>query len=152
MKKLSEQNAPRLCSPPNPPHGAELWGAESLQSHPHEGAPIRSSCNSFIFEAKKPHLLPCGSISFTLARSSLVKVFVPSFVSVLCCRKFTFFVSKVGKRVWALAVLDIFELEIVHSLKFLITIDVRRGYTGNAVLTSLNTAFLPISRSRFKQH
>ena len=63
----------------------------------------RLSNNEKIIWGKKPHLLPCGSISFTPTRRSVAS--------------------------WARAILDIFELEIVHSLNFLITIDLRRGYT-----------------------
>ena len=74
----------RLCYPPTPPspnptHGAELWGAESLQSPTLTGPPARGSSNALLLQflyiwGKKPHLLPCGSISFTLTRHSLVLV------------------------------------------------------------------------------
>ena len=41
---------PRLCSPPNPPHGAELWGAESLQSPTLTGPPARGSSNALLLQ------------------------------------------------------------------------------------------------------
>ena len=42
---------PRLCSsPPNPPHGAELWGAESLQSPTLTGPPARGSFNALLLQ------------------------------------------------------------------------------------------------------
>ena len=43
---------PSLCSPPppNPPHGAELWGAESLQSPTLTGPPARGSSNAFLLQ------------------------------------------------------------------------------------------------------
>ena len=93
---------PRLCSPPQPPSWAELWGAESLQSPTLTGPPARGSSNALLLQflyiwGKKPHLLPCGSISLTLTRRSLA--LVPSLFSFLCCCKFTLFVSKLGKRV-----------------------------------------------------
>ena len=50
-KKLSEQNAPPSLFPqlPKPPHGAELWGAESLQS-PLTGPPARGSSNALLLQ------------------------------------------------------------------------------------------------------
>ena len=102
LKNYLTKMLPRLCSPPNPPHGAELWGAESLQSPTLTGPPARGSSNAVLFQflyiwGKKPHLLPCGSISLTLTRRSLA--LVPSLFSFLCCCKFTLFMSKLGKRV-----------------------------------------------------
>ena len=50
LKKLSEQNAPTSLLFPPPPtplmHGAELWGAESLQSPTLTGPPARGSSNA----------------------------------------------------------------------------------------------------------
>ena len=66
--------------PPNPmSHGAELWGAESLQSPTLTGPSARGSSNALLLQClyiwgKKPHLLPCGSISFTLTTRNLVLV------------------------------------------------------------------------------
>ena len=58
---------------------------------------MRSCCNSIIFEAKKAHLLPCGGISFTLTRRSLV--LVPSLFRSSAVVNLHFWGSKVGKRV-----------------------------------------------------
>ena len=71
--KCSPVSAPL---PPNPPHGAELWGAESLQSPTLTGPPAQRSSNAFLFLyicSKQPHFLPCGSISSTLMSLRLTK-------------------------------------------------------------------------------
>ena len=49
-KKLSEQNAPPSLLPSNPPHGAELWGAESLQSPTLTGPPALGSSNALLLQ------------------------------------------------------------------------------------------------------
>ena len=52
-KKLSEQNAPPSLlpnPPPRPPHGAELWGAESLQSPTLTGPLARGSSNALLLQ------------------------------------------------------------------------------------------------------
>ena len=145
----------RLCCPPTPLMGLSyreksLCRVPPSPVHPHEGAPMRSCCNPFIFDAKSLDLLPCGSISFTLTRRSLV--LVPSlFQSVLCCGKFTFLCSNSASVLsscysWYLLIWNCLQLEFSDNDRF------KAGVHVKAVLTSLNTAFLPISRSRFKQH
>ena len=74
LKSYLSKMFPRLCFPPNPPHGAELWGAESLQSPTLTDLPARGSSNALFLQflyiwGKKPHLLPCGSTSSTLTTS-----------------------------------------------------------------------------------
>ena len=154
---------PRLCSPvsapppPTPPHGAELWGAESLQSPTLTGPSARGSSNVLLLQylyiwGKKPHLLPCGSISFTLTMRSLV--FGAKFVSLLCSYVVNFhFLCPKSASVLSSCYSCIFELEIVHSLNFLITIDliclkqrcgawIRRFY--------VSTSYKEVSRSLLK--
>ena len=85
-KKLSEQNAPHLCShppsslpPPQPPSWGWVMGsvcrAPPSSVHPHEGAPMRSCYNSFIFEAKS---LICSLVGAFLLLSRGYLVLVPS--------------------------------------------------------------------------
>ena len=54
---------PRLCFP-NPPHGAELWGAESLQSPTLTGPPARGSSNALLLH--RSILLPLVSLQTEL--------------------------------------------------------------------------------------
>ena len=94
---------PRLCSP-QPPHGAELWGTESLQSPTLTGPTARGSSYALLLQflyiwGQKPHLLPCGSISCTLTRRS----FGAKFVSVVCCCN-----AQIRQACRARAILDIF--------------------------------------------
>lgn len=153
MKIIWVKCSPRLCSPPRPPHEAEVWGAESLQSppspvYPHEGASMYSYSNFFILEAKKPHLLPCGSISSTLKRRGLALVpslFRSSVVVNLhvSCPNSTSVLS--SSYSWQILTWNCLQLEYSDNGWF------KAGLHAKAVLTSLNTTFLPISRSRFKQ-
>ena len=76
---------PRLFSP-RPPHGAELWLAESLQCPTLTDPTARGSSNALLLQflyiwGKKPHLLPSGTQKDRLR---------DKFVSVLCCCKFHF--------------------------------------------------------------
>ena len=58
VKSHLSKMLPRLCSPPTPLMGLS-YGEQSLcrvppaPVHPHEGAPMRSYCNFFIFEANR---------------------------------------------------------------------------------------------------
>ena len=105
LKNYLTKMLPRLCSPQPPSWGWVMGSrvsAESLQSPTLTGPPARGSSNALLLQflyiwGKKPHLLPCGSISLTLTRRSLA--LVPSLFAFLCCCKFTLFVSKLGKRV-----------------------------------------------------
>ena len=105
---------PRLCSPPTPLMGLS-YGEQSPQSPTLTGPPARGSSNALLLQSlyiwgKKPHLLPQGSISFTLTTRSLVLVtslFRPSAVVNLR------FCVQIRQACWARAILDIFELEIV---------------------------------------
>ena len=65
-------------------------------------------------------MLPC---SFLVTRRSFV--LVPRLFRSSAVVNFHFFVSKVGKRVELVLFLDIFKLEIVYSVNFLIIIDLR---------------------------
>ena len=85
LKNHSSKMLPRLCSPPPPSLMGLGYGEQSLcrvlssPAHPHEGAPMRSYCNFFIFE--EASFAPLGI------------VLVPSLFSFLFCFKYTLFVS-----------------------------------------------------------
>ena len=127
-KKLSEQNAPPSLLPPTLLMGLS-YGEQSLcrvppsPFHPH---------NAFLLQflyiwGKRPHLLHCGSISFTLTRRSLV--LVPSLFRSSAVVNFHYiFCVQSRQACWARAILGIFELEIAYSLNFLITIDLKLNW------------------------
>ena len=123
------------CSPISAPLQPPLWGwvmgsRVSTESHPHRSTRTRSS-NALLLQflyiwGKKPHLLPCGSISFTLTKRSVV--LVPSLFQSSAVVNLHFWVQ-FPQECWARAIFDIFELEIVYNLNFLITIDFRWLWT-----------------------
>ena len=51
---------PRLCSPPppQPPHGAKLWGAETLQNPTLTGPTARGSSNALLLQFQKASFAP----------------------------------------------------------------------------------------------
>ena len=130
--------------------GTELWGAESTQSPILIGPLARGGSNALLLQffffyiwGKKPHLLHCGSVSSTpvlvprLFRSAAVVNFHysrPNSASVLSsCYS------------WYLLIWNCLQLKFGGNNRFNAEVHVK------AVLTSLNTALLPISRSRFKR-
>ena len=123
-KKLSEQNAPPSLLPPTPLILGLSYGEQSLQSPTLTRPPARGSSNALMLQSKKPHLLPCGSITFTLTRRSLV--LMPSLFRCYCKFKFlcpssaSLLSSCYSWYLWTW---------YFYSLNFLITIDLRRGYT-----------------------
>ena len=120
-----------LCRvPPSPVHPTSF--PEEVAVHPHEGAPMRSCCNFFIFEAK---CLICSLVGAIL----LLSRFGAKFVFVLCCNcKFTLFVSKISKRVelvlftWYQFAWNSLQLEFSVNDRF------KAGFHLKAVFTSLN--------------
>ena len=53
MKKNLKNHMSKMLPvsvPPNPPHGAELWGAESLLSPTLTGPPARGSSNVLLLQ------------------------------------------------------------------------------------------------------
>ena len=64
-----------ISAPPQPPHRAELWGAESLQRPTHTRELQHSLVAICLYLTQKSHiLLSCRSISSTLSRCNLVLV------------------------------------------------------------------------------
>ena len=144
-KKLSEQNAPPSLLPPTPLIMGLSYGEQSLQSPTLTRPPARESSNALMVQylyiwGEKPHLLPCGNISFTLTRRSLV--LMPSLFRYSAVVNLNFCVQ-VRQVCWARTILDIFELDIFLQLEFSDNDRFKAGVHVKAVLTSLNTAFLP---------
>ena len=99
-----------VSAPPTPSWGWAM-GSRVTPSpvHPHEGAPMRSYCDFFIFEAKS---LICSLVIAFLLLSRGVALFWCKFVSVLCCSELPLFVSKFGKRVEPVLFLISFNLKL----------------------------------------
>ena len=134
---------PRLCSPvsappPNPLMGLS-YGEQSLcrvppsPVHPHEETPMRSCCNFFIFEAKS---LICSLVGAFLLLSRGVPRFGAKFVFVLVLS---------SCYSWYQLTWNSLQLEFSVNDRF------KAWFHLKVVFTSLNVAFVPISRSRFKQ-
>ena len=127
---------PRLCS--NPPHGAELWGAESAESHPHRSTRTRELQCALV--ANRPYLLPFGSISSTLTRSLVLvtSLFLSSAVvnSHFSCPNSASVLSSYYSRY--LLTWNCLQLEFSDNDRF------KAGVHVRAVFMSLNTAFLNI--------
>ena len=82
-----------VSAPPNPPHhGAELWGAESAESHPHPStSPRELQCAHGaipLYLRRKASFAPLWEHFFYSHEAK--PRFDAKFVSVLCCCKFKF--------------------------------------------------------------
>ena len=144
---------PRLCFPPTPLMGLS-YGEQSLcrvppsPVHPHEGAPMLFYYNFFIFEAKS---LICSLVGAFLWLSRGVaslwcQVCFRSSVVVnlhFSCPNSASVLSSCYS--WYQFTWNCLQLEFSENHWF------KAGVNVKAVFTSLNTAFLPISRSRFKR-
>ena len=116
--------------------------------HPHEGAPMLFYYNVFIFEAKS---LICSLVGAFLWLSRGVaslwcQVCFPSSVVVnlhFSCPNSASVLSSCYS--WYQFTWNFLQLEFSENHWF------KAGVNVKAVFTSLNTAFLPISRSRFKR-
>ncbi len=116
-KTLFEQNAAPSLLPQPSAWGWVMGSKVSAESYPH-------------WE------LQCAVVAKPRFGAKIVLVF--------CCCKFTFFVSKFGKRVELVLFLISFNLKFVFSLNVLITIDLRRGYTWRLIRRRLTRHFLNI--------
>ena len=68
LKNNWSKMLPHRCSP-SPPHGAELWGAESLQSPTCTGPPTQGSFNALLLLVISLYMFEAKSlISITLTR------------------------------------------------------------------------------------
>ena len=139
------------CSPvsaplPQPPQGAQLWGAESLQSPTLTCPPTRGSSKALLVQ----FLYICGSISSTLKRRSLVSV--PNLVRSSAVVNLHFFVSKFGKRVELVLFLISFNLKFSLQLEFSDNNRFKAGYAWRPFWRRLIRPFCQyLARSRFKQ-
>ena len=149
---LRERVAGGCCGSKLPCVYRPLW-EESLcrvppsPVHPHEGAPMRSIAIS-LYLRQKASFTP-SSEHFSYSHEVWPRFGAKS-VSVLCCCKFTFFVSKFGKSVELVLFLISFNMKL-FTAEFTANDRFTARVNMKAVLTSLNTAFLPISWSRFRQ-
>ena len=123
---------PCLCSPAKPLIGLSYWEQSLCRVPPstvHPHGKLQCALVAIPIWGKKPHLLPCRIISLRrclvlvpgLLRSSAV-------VNLHVC-------VQIRQPCWARAILDIFELEIVYSLNFLITIDLKCYYDENCIFS-----------------
>ena len=128
---------PRLCSPthlPSPPSWGWVMGTRvSAESHPHRSNALL--LQSLYVSGKKPHLLPCGSISFSLTRRSLV--LVPSLFRSSAVVNLHFSCPK--------------SVTVLSSCYFSDDDRFKAGVHVKAVFMSLNPSSLSRSRSRLKQ-
>lgn len=144
---------PPSLLPSQPPSWGWGMGSRVSAESTLTGLPARGSFNVLVLQflytwGKKPHLLPCGSISSTLKRRGLALVpslFRSSVVVNLhvSCPNSTSVLS--SSYSWQILTWNCLQLEYSDNGWF------KAGLHAKAVLTSLNTTFLPISRSRFKQ-
>ena len=112
----------------------------SAESHPHRSTHTREVQCALVAISlySREKSLICSLVGAFLRLSLGVASFWWVSLSRLCCCKFALFVSKFGKRVELVLFFIYFNLNCA-------------GFHLKAVLTSLNMAFVAISRSRFKQ-
>ena len=129
-----------------------LYGRRvSAEPHPHQSTrPRELQCallQFFLYLRQKASFTPSWE-HFSYSHEVWPRFGAKS-VSVLCCCKFTFFVSKFGKRVELVLFLISFNMKL-FTAEFTTNNRFTARVNMKAVLTSLNMAFLPISWSRFK--
>ena len=154
-KKSFELNAPPCLLPPSPTHGAELWGAESLQSPTLTGPPARGSPNALLLQFLYiwGKSLICSLV--IVGAFLLLSRGVASFWCQVCfcssavvnwhfsCPKSASVLGLCYS--WYQLTWNCLQLEFSVNDRF------KAGFHLKAVFTSLNVAFVPISHSRFKQ-